>query len=146
MLGQAQFHPRRNAVRDRAVAFAGIIAARELDDLLTKVRRVLEWRGDRVGDDVVYETGTHGSRKAEKADLDRAWPAAQHRRAAIVRVAGEVDGNVDLLCPQQFLDLPVSHAADVVEMFKRRYDPAAHGTAVVMAEGDAHDLEARPVM
>ena len=31
-------------------------------------------------------------------------------------------------------------------MFKRRYDATADIAAVVRAEGDTHDLEARPVM
>ena len=62
-----------------------------------EMRGVLERRGDRVGDDVVHETCTHRSRKAKKADLDRGWPAAEHRRAAIVRISSEIDGNVDLL-------------------------------------------------
>ena len=85
----------RGRLADRPLAVVDLIGVRQHGDRLRVVGHVLDRRHDGVADQVVDERGAERPRVTQIVDLDRRRPPRQHDRRRVLRVALEIDENVD---------------------------------------------------
>src|SRR5215475_2662065 len=97
-------------------------------------RLLIKWQHNLIGDDVIDEVGPHCPGKSQIIDLDRRWAMRQDARAAVLRVALEIDRDIDLESTQELRNLGVAFRSHVKELIERRDQPRAHLAAVVRAE------------
>ena len=117
------------------------IAVGEMDDPFAVVVLLVRRQHHSVGQNIVDEVDAHGGGKSEIADLDRCRPVGQYRRARLLGVALEIDGDVDVESAQELRRLPVAAQTDIVEPIKCFDEPGTDLAAVVGTIGDAQYLE-----
>ena len=135
VLGEAAVTPGDDLVRDGTFAVVGLIRVRHADDVLVVIGLRTGRQNEVVGDDVVDEGRAHGSRIAEKVDLDRSRAERHDFGAGSTRVALEIDQDVDLVFLDFIGGVLVGEVLEVVACVEGRDDPVPDQGAVVEVLG-----------
>src|SRR5262245_31381993 len=96
MLWQTNLRPTRRAVGDLPPAVVRLITIRQMNDRFGNKGLLIERQHNFIGYNVIDEVGTHRSGKSEIVDLNRRRPMRQDARPAVLRVALQVDRDIDL--------------------------------------------------
>ena len=139
-LGQAALQPGGRRRRDAALVIVGLKAIRQIDDPLGVVLRRVRRNYERVGDDVVDEGSTGTARIAEVADLDRCGTLGEGQEAAVLRVAPQVDQDIDLSPVYLPAERLVGEGRNVGETVESGHHALALRAAIVCRGGKSVDL------
>ncbi len=106
---------------------------------------MFERRDDGVGENVIDAIRAHRAGIAKVVHLNRCRSIRQNFRAAVSRIAFEIDEDVDRVIVDRVGRDPVGHVADGNVTIKRRDDAAAQFSAVIGAETIAEEFEAAAI-
>src|SRR5215471_4511242 len=143
---QPDLRPRRRTLGNHAFPVVDPITIGQMNDAFRVVGLLVEREDDGVRKDVVDELRSHRAGKSVVVDLNRGRPMCQDTRARPLRVAIEVDGDLDPPVAEQVCDRFVCHRAGVDKLIERRCQPPAYLAAVIRTEGYAEHLEPGAVM
>ena len=105
-----------------------------MDDLFAPEGLLVERQHDLVGNDVIDEIGPHRARITEITHLDGRGTVGENFGPAVLRVAFQVDRDVDLELVEQPGDVAIASRANIVELIERRHQTGTHLAVVVLAE------------
>src|SRR6516162_214804 len=117
-----------------------LVAFRQMHDLLGDQLLLIERQYRPVGDDVIDELSPHG-RGITEIHLDGCWPGGEDAGAAILDIAVDIDGYVDLQFAQQPGRSRVRPRGDVVKSVERARKRSAKVPLDGAAERHADDVE-----
>ena len=140
--GQPKLTARKNIFGDAALAVVALVAVRHAHHFFGEVRLVLGRNHRGVGNDVVHAGAAQCAGVAQVTDLHGRAALCKQLLAAVLRVALQVDGDVQLQLPRlrsNAVDAPVLHVQELIEAGR---DAIGHCVALYRSEGKAVDLEA----
>ena len=115
---------------DDALVVVALEAIGQMDDLLGVVRARRFGDDEVVGDDVVDVGRPHAAGVAKVIDLHRRRLGREDGGPGVLRVAGEIDSDVDLLFAQQSSHFVVAERRGIDEMLEGGGYPSGHGAAI----------------
>ena len=145
VVGDAPLRARR-VLRQRAMRVVGLVAVRQLGDLLAEVRGIGKRRRHRVADEVVDERRAGRPGEAEPTDLQRRGSLRQDRQQGVVGRPLEVDQDVDAELADARRHGHEALATQLLEMLAAVAQPLAQRAVVVAAGRKQRHLEATAVV
>jgi hypothetical protein len=96
MFRQPHFLPRPRPLGNLALCVVHLVAIRQINNLLSIIRLLLDGQDHRIGNNVVDEVCAHRGGKAQIVYLDRYRAMSQNTGARIPRVSVPVDRDINV--------------------------------------------------
>ena len=101
---------------------------------------------DAIGNDIIDVVRPHRAEKANISDLDWRGPQGENSGAGMLRVAAQIDRDVDPLFARQSRHRLVGQRPDIDEFVEIGGDVSSHRVVGVRSEGETDDVEPRAIM
>ena len=129
--GRPQSGARRRQIGDPPLCVVRLIAIGQMDDLLVVEGLLFHRQSDRIGDHIIDEIAAHRARIAEIIHLNGRRPMRRDLAARQLRIAFELDENIDAVGIDALGRFAIVEIAQIDEGVERLAEPIAHLAAVV---------------
>src|SRR5581483_12157137 len=137
----------RGAIGDHSCRVIRKIAVRQINDLLAVVGLMLYRNHRPITYQVIEVLRPSGSGIAQPGGLYRRHAPGEYSQAATLRVAVQIDGNIDPVLSGEQGDVAiVLDVIDIDKPVKGTLQPLSCGTRVIEAQRERCDLETVPVV
>ena len=117
-----------------------------MDDLLIIKALLIQGQHGRIRQDVIQEVGTHSAGIAKIADLYRCQPRGEGRKPRILRIALQVNGDINPSTPRHGCYRAIGHTRTFMKMIHGGADTCAHRILGFRPVGKSVDFKSVPVM
>jgi hypothetical protein len=118
-----------------------LVGVWQVDDFLCIPTPICFWKYASICKQIVDKGGSHRPGVAQVAHLHGRCPPAENAGARMFGVPGEVDGDIDTLCPEQVCRVPVGNIANVEKGVEGPGQATTHLIIGLGADGDTDDAK-----